>query len=118
MAPSPRFTALVPGTHDVGNYLEAALYEKNAGHRQTDGNPNRHDSRLHQFVGVQLYFKTKEELFKAVIKNVVIRRVDALIEGVESTELSPEEYLRGPLLDFMKKVPGSPIAIVIRLPDR
>jgi AcrR family transcriptional regulator len=62
-----------------------------------------------------LYFKTKEELFKAVIKNVVIRRVDALIAGVESTELSAEEYLRGPLLEFMKKVPGSPIAIVIRL---
>jgi AcrR family transcriptional regulator len=62
-----------------------------------------------------LYFKTKEELFKAVIKNVVIRRVDSLIASVEDTELSSEDYLRGPLLDFMKKVPGSPIAVVIRL---
>jgi len=62
-----------------------------------------------------LYYKTKEDLFKAVIKNVVVRRVDALIGDVESTELSSEEFIRGPLLDFMKKVPGSPVAIVIRL---
>ena len=62
-----------------------------------------------------LYYKTKEDLFKAVVKNVVVRRVDVLIGDVESTELSSEEFIRGPLLDFMKKVPGSPIAIVIRL---
>ena len=62
-----------------------------------------------------LYYKTKEDLFKAVVKNVVVRRVDSLIGNVESTTLSSEEFLRGPLLDFMKKVPGSPIAIVIRL---
>ncbi len=62
-----------------------------------------------------LYYKTKEDLFKAVVKNVVVRRVESLIGNVESTELSSEEFLRGPLLDFMKQVPGSPIAIVIRL---
>ena len=62
-----------------------------------------------------LYFKTKEELFKAVIRGVVIRRVDALIAAVENTELSSEDFVRGPLLEFMKSVPGSPIAIVIRL---
>ncbi|MGB5625166.1 MAG: TetR/AcrR family transcriptional regulator [Woeseiaceae bacterium] len=62
-----------------------------------------------------LYFKTKEELFKAVIRSVVIRRVDALLVAVEETELSSEAFIRGPLLDFMKRVPGSPIAVVIRL---
>ncbi len=62
-----------------------------------------------------LYYKTKEDLFKAVVKNVVVRRVDTLIGNVESTNLSSEDFLRGPLLDFMKQVPGSPIAIVIRL---
>jgi len=62
-----------------------------------------------------LYYKTKEDLFKAVVRNVVVRRVDILIGSVESTDLSSEDFLRGPLLDFMKKVPGSPIAIVIRL---
>ena len=44
-----------------------------------------------------------------------MRRVDTLIGDVESTDLSSEDFLRGPLLDFMKKVPCSPIAIVIRL---
>ncbi len=62
-----------------------------------------------------LYFKTKEELFKAVVKSVVIRRVDRLIENVETTELSSEDFIRGPLLSFLQQVPGSPVAIVIRL---
>lgn len=62
-----------------------------------------------------LYFKTKEELFKAVVKNIVVRRVDTLILGLEESELSSEEFLRGPLLNFMKQVPGSPITVVIRL---
>jgi len=62
-----------------------------------------------------LYFKTKEELFKAVVKSVVIRRIDRLIGNIESTDLSSEDFIRGPLLSFMRKVPGSPVAIVIRL---
>lgn len=62
-----------------------------------------------------LYFKTKEELFKAVIKSVVIRRVDALVDIVETTDLSSEEFLRGPMAEFMKRIPGSPVAVVIRL---
>ena len=62
-----------------------------------------------------LYYKTKEDLFKAVVRNVVVRRVDALLDDVDSTELSSEAFIRGPMLTFMKRVPGSPIAIVIRL---
>ena len=62
-----------------------------------------------------LYFKTKEELFKAVIKSVVIRRVDALIDSIEETQLSSEEFLRGPMLMFMQRIPGSPVSVVIRL---
>jgi len=62
-----------------------------------------------------LYFKTKEELFKAVVKSVVIRRVDRLIENVQTTKLSSEDFIRGPLLSFLKQIPGSPVAIVIRL---
>lgn len=62
-----------------------------------------------------LYFKTKEELFKAVIKSVVTRRVDALLQAIDETELSSEAFIRGPLLSFMRQVPGSPIAIVVRL---
>jgi AcrR family transcriptional regulator len=62
-----------------------------------------------------LYFKTKEELFKAVVKSVVIRRMDQLIDNIETTDLSSEDFIRGPLSSFMKQVPGSPVAIVIRL---
>lgn len=62
-----------------------------------------------------LYFKTKEDLFKAVVKSVVVRRVDQLIGSIESTDLSSEEFIRGPLSSFLKQVPGSPVAIVIRL---
>lgn len=62
-----------------------------------------------------LYFRTKEELFKAVIRSFVIRRVDALLVAVENTELSSEAFIRGPLVEFMKQLPGSPVAVVIRL---
>jgi AcrR family transcriptional regulator len=62
-----------------------------------------------------LYFKTKEELFKAVVKSVVIRRVDRLIENVETTELSSEDFIRGPLQTFLQQLPASPVAVVIRL---
>jgi AcrR family transcriptional regulator len=62
-----------------------------------------------------LYFKTKEELFKAVIKSVVIRRVDRLIENVETTELSSEDFIRGPMQTFLQQLPASPVAVVIRL---
>ena len=62
-----------------------------------------------------LYFETKQALFKAVIRSVVIRRIDALLVAVENTELSSEAFMRGPLSDFMKTVPGSPVAVVIRL---
>lgn len=62
-----------------------------------------------------LYFKTKEELFKAVIKSVVVHRVDALIEAADSTSLSSSDFIRGPLASLLKQVPRSPIAIVIRL---
>ena len=62
-----------------------------------------------------LYFETKQALFKAVIRSVVIRRIDALLAAVENTELSSEAFMRGPLIDFMKTLPGSPVAVVIRL---
>ena len=64
---------------------------------------------------VYLYFKTKEEMFKAVVRSFVVPRVDALIEIVDRTDLSSEAFFRGPFLDFIKKIPGSPVSVVIRL---
>ena len=62
-----------------------------------------------------LYFETKQALFKAVIRSVVMRRMDALLAAVEKSELSSEAFIRGPLVAFMKGLPGSPVAVVIRL---
>ncbi len=62
-----------------------------------------------------VYFKTKEELFKAVVRSVVIPRVNALTEAAVSDAESAEAFIRGPLRQFMKALPGSPIAIVIKL---
>ena len=64
---------------------------------------------------VYLYFRTKEEMFKAVVRSFVVPRVDALIAIVDRADMSSEEFLRGPFLDFVKKLPGSPVSVVIRL---
>lgn len=62
-----------------------------------------------------LYFKTKEELFKAVIRSFVVPRIDTLTRLIESTDMSSEAFLRGPFLEFAKQVPGSPIGVIVRL---
>jgi AcrR family transcriptional regulator len=50
-----------------------------------------------------LYFKTKEELFKAVIRSVVTPRVDELTRTLDSSDLGAEAFIRGPLLAFMQR---------------
>lgn len=62
-----------------------------------------------------LYFKTKEDLFKAVIKSFVSPRIDALIRNIEGTELTAEEFIRGPFLTFARSIPKSPVRVLIRL---
>jgi len=62
-----------------------------------------------------LYFKTKEELFKAVIKSFITPKIAALKTQVESSDLSAEAFLRGPFLEFAKQIPRSPVKILLRL---
>ena len=62
-----------------------------------------------------LYFKTKEELFKAVIRSVVTPRVDELTRTLDSSELGASAFIRGPLVAFLQRLPGSPASVVIRL---
>jgi AcrR family transcriptional regulator len=62
-----------------------------------------------------LYFKTKEDLFKAVIRSFLSPRIDALISNIEETELSAEEFVRGPFLAFAKSIPKSPAKVLVRL---
>jgi AcrR family transcriptional regulator len=62
-----------------------------------------------------LYFKTKEDLFKAVVQSIVVPRIDALVAEAERSGQTAEALLRGPILDLMKRLPGSPVSVVIRL---
>jgi len=62
-----------------------------------------------------LYFKTKEDLFKAVIRSFISPKIDALTQTVEESDLSAEAFLRGPFLDLAKSVPNSPARILARL---
>lgn len=62
-----------------------------------------------------LYFKTKEELFKAVIRSAVVPRIDALKAEVARADMSAEAFLRGPFLAFIRRIPGSPVRVVVRL---
>jgi AcrR family transcriptional regulator len=62
-----------------------------------------------------LYFKTKEELFKSVIRSFVIPKIDAFSGALETSAMSSEEFLRGPFLEFAKQLPGSPVSVIVRL---
>ncbi|MGI9203682.1 MAG: TetR/AcrR family transcriptional regulator [Woeseiaceae bacterium] len=62
-----------------------------------------------------LYFKTKEDLFKAVVRNFVSPKVDALIDDIKTTEMSAEEFMRGPFLAFAQMMPKSPARVLVRL---
>jgi AcrR family transcriptional regulator len=62
-----------------------------------------------------LYFKTKVELFKAVIRSVISSHFEIIRERMESTDLSVEEFLKGPFLHFIQELPGSKRAFIARL---
>jgi AcrR family transcriptional regulator len=62
-----------------------------------------------------LYFKTKEELFKAVIRSFVAPKVRELSAVVDASDLSAEEFIRGPFLAMIKSIPDSPVRIIVRL---
>jgi AcrR family transcriptional regulator len=62
-----------------------------------------------------LYFKTKEELFKAVVKSIVTPAFDAMRNEVETTPLSTEAFLKGPFLAFLQNIVGSRRATIARL---
>jgi len=62
-----------------------------------------------------LYFKTKEELFKSVVRSFVSPMIDNLTDTVENTDLGAEDFIRGPLLEFAKAVPNSPARFLVRL---
>lgn len=62
-----------------------------------------------------LYFKTKVELFKAVVRSVITSHFDVIRERMETTELSVEDFLKGPFLAFIQELVGSKRAFIARL---
>lgn len=62
-----------------------------------------------------LYFKTKEELFKAVIRSVISPVFDQMRERMFSTELSCEAFLKGPFLTFLQELVKSRRVLIARL---
>jgi AcrR family transcriptional regulator len=62
-----------------------------------------------------LYFKTKEELFKAVVRSVITSHFDVLRGQMETTTLSVEAFLKGPFLGFIQELVGSKRAFIARL---
>jgi AcrR family transcriptional regulator len=62
-----------------------------------------------------LYFKTKEELFKAVIRSVISPVFDALRDRMLTTELSSEAFLEGPFLSFIQELVKSRRILIARL---
>jgi len=62
-----------------------------------------------------LYFKTKEELFKAVVRSVITSHFEVMRGQMETTTLSIEDFLKGPFLAFMQELVGSKRAFIARL---
>lgn len=62
-----------------------------------------------------LYFKTKEELFKAVVRSVITSHFDVIREEMEHTDLSVEAFLKGPFLAFIQELVSSKRAFIARL---
>ena len=62
-----------------------------------------------------LYFKTKVELFKAVIRSVITSHFDVIRDQMAATELSVEGFMRGPFLAFLQELVCSRRAFIVRL---
>lgn len=64
---------------------------------------------------VYVYFETKEALFKAAVRRILLPRFESLIADIEASPLSTAEILRGPLLGFMQSLPKSRLKVLMRL---
>ena len=62
-----------------------------------------------------LYFKTKEDLFKAVVRSFVAPKVERLTRAIAETDLGVEAFLRGPFLEVVRELPRSRARHLVRL---
>src|SRR5690606_21391149 len=64
---------------------------------------------------VYVYFDTKEELFKAVVRTFLVPHAELLRGEIDESQLPSEALLRGPVLGLMKQVVNSRVHELIRL---
>ncbi|MEL7536150.1 MAG: TetR/AcrR family transcriptional regulator [Pseudomonadota bacterium] len=64
---------------------------------------------------VYLYFKTKEHLFKAVVRTVVMPRVAEFEDAIANHDGTLAEFLEGPFVRIAAALPDSPARHVVRL---
>lgn len=64
---------------------------------------------------VYVYFRTKEELFKAAVRTFLVPRVEALRRQLEASDETSEALIRGPILSLMKQVVASRLVDIVRL---
>jgi len=62
-----------------------------------------------------LYFKTKEELFKAVIRSVISPVFDEVGKRMLATDMPSEAFLKGPFLSFLQELVKSRRMLIARL---
>ena len=62
-----------------------------------------------------LYFKTKEELFKAVVRSVLTPAFDEMRELMLASDLPSEAFLKGPFLTFLQDLVKSRRMLIARL---
>lgn len=62
-----------------------------------------------------VYFQTKEELFKSVVRSFVTPKLNALQQAIDTSAVGAEAFLRGPFLDFARELPRSRVRFLIRL---
>ncbi|MCJ7787486.1 MAG: TetR/AcrR family transcriptional regulator, partial [Methyloceanibacter sp.] len=96
--------------------IVAAAFEEFAAHGYAATRLEDVAARAHVSKGLPyLYFKTKEELFKAVVRSVITSHFDVIREKMETTDLSVEAFLKGPFLAFIQELVGSKRAFIVRL---
>jgi len=96
--------------------IVAAAFEEFAAHGYAGTRLEDVASRARVSKGLPyLYFRTKEELFKAVVRSVISAHFDTIREQMEQSEMPAEAFLKGPFLAFIQELVGSKRAFIARL---
>ncbi len=101
---------------DRPDEIVAAAFDEFAARGYADTKIERIAARAGVSKGLlYLYFKTKEHLFKAVVRSVVVPRIAELETAIAAHDGTLAEFLEGPFVRFAAALPESPARHIIRL---